>query len=53
MSGNERRPDTSKNGLMKRNQLRVRDEQVKERGRAILSRLGRRNAESGEKSDGK
>jgi hypothetical protein len=53
MSGKERRPDTSKNGLMKRNQLHVRDEQVKERGRVVLSRLGKRPSGSGEQPDGK
>jgi hypothetical protein len=38
----KQRPDTSKNGLMKKRQLLVKDESVKERGRGILSRLGKK-----------
>ncbi|MDA5109098.1 MULTISPECIES: hypothetical protein [Brevibacillus] len=41
--GRKQRPDTSKNGLMKKRQLLVKDESVKERGRDILSRLGKRD----------
>ncbi|WP_139492367.1 hypothetical protein [Brevibacillus dissolubilis] len=36
------RPDTSKNGLMKKNQLGLRDESVKSRGRSILARLDKK-----------
>jgi hypothetical protein len=42
----ERRPDTSKNGLMKRNQLDIRRAEVKERGRSVLSRLGKKQQEN-------
>lgn len=38
----EGRPDTSKNGMLKRRELHVKDDAVKERGRAILSRLGKK-----------
>ncbi|MGD8191937.1 hypothetical protein ACQCN2_18370 [Brevibacillus ginsengisoli] len=38
---NKGRPDTSKNGRMKKNQLQLKDEAVRERGRSILSRLGK------------
>ncbi|NGQ96643.1 hypothetical protein G3578_15880 [Brevibacillus sp. SYP-B805] len=43
MSGPKRspRPDTSKNGLLKRHPLTIRDESVRTRGRAVLSRLGK------------
>gem|GEM_PF-1234084 len=42
MSSREReRPDTSKNGLLKRRQLNV-EESVKERGRSILARLNQK-----------
>ncbi|MEJ8546360.1 hypothetical protein [Brevibacillus borstelensis] len=41
-SRREGRPDTSKNGMLKRRELDVKDEAVKERGRAILSRLGKK-----------
>ncbi|QQE73883.1 hypothetical protein KDJ56_18725 [Brevibacillus composti] len=36
------RPDTSKNGMLKRRELDVRDEAIKERGKGILSRLGKK-----------
>lgn len=36
------RPDTSKNGMMKKRQLAVKDESVKARGRQILNRLGKK-----------
>ncbi len=35
------RPDTSKNGLLKKNKLRLANESARERGRQILSRLGK------------
>lgn len=37
------RPDTSKNGRMKRRELTVKDESVKQRGRAVVSRLGKKD----------
>jgi len=37
------RPDTSKNGMMKKRALSVRDESIKQRGRAVLSRLGKKD----------
>ena len=40
------RPDTSKNGLLKRNQLQVKDESVRERGKEVLSRLGKGKKEN-------
>ncbi|GED67830.1 hypothetical protein BRE01_15320 [Brevibacillus reuszeri] len=36
------RPDTSKNGMMKKRQLAVKDESIKERGRQVLNRLGKK-----------
>ncbi|WP_421617020.1 hypothetical protein ACAF76_017810 [Brevibacillus sp. TJ4] len=36
------RPDTSKNGMMKKRQLQVREEQVRERGRQVVNRLGKK-----------
>jgi hypothetical protein len=36
------RPDTSKNGRMKKNQLQLKNESLKERGRSVLSRLGKK-----------
>ena len=33
------RPDTSRNGLMKKRQLQVREEGIRERGRQVLNRL--------------
>jgi hypothetical protein len=36
------RPDTSKNGMMKKRELSVKDESVKERGRQVLNRLGKK-----------
>jgi hypothetical protein len=42
------RPDTSKNGLLKRRHLQVQDESVKKRGRDVLSRLGKRRGNEGE-----
>jgi hypothetical protein len=41
--GRRQRPDTSKNGLMKKRQLTLKDESLKERGREILSRLGKKD----------
>jgi hypothetical protein len=38
----QQRPDTSKNGMMKKRQLQVREDRVKERGREVLSRLGKK-----------
>jgi len=38
----DQRPDTSKNGMMKKNLLQVKDEKVKERGREVLNRLGKK-----------
>lgn len=35
------RPDTSKNGLLKRHQLEVKDESIRARGKDVLSRLGK------------
>lgn len=37
------RPDTSKNGMMKKRQLQVSEERIKERGREVLSRLGKKD----------
>jgi hypothetical protein len=37
------RPDTSKNGLMKKRQLQVREEGIRERGRLVLNRLGKKD----------
>ncbi|MDF2682122.1 MAG: hypothetical protein K0R47_3312 [Brevibacillus sp.] len=37
------RPDTSKNGMMKKRELTVKDESIKQRGRAVLSRLGKKD----------
>ncbi len=42
MNDRERRPDTSKNGLMKRNELNVRRDDIRERGKSVLSRLGQK-----------
>ncbi|HZG17538.1 MAG TPA: hypothetical protein VE710_21360 [Candidatus Bathyarchaeia archaeon] len=42
------RPDTSKNGLLKRNQLQVKDESVRARGKEVLSRLGKGKKENQE-----
>lgn len=36
------RPDTSKNGLMKKRQLALKDESIKQRGRQVLGRLGKK-----------
>lgn len=36
------RPDTSKNGLMKKRQLALKDETLKQRGRQVLGRLGKK-----------
>ncbi|USG64876.1 hypothetical protein NDK47_22565 [Brevibacillus ruminantium] len=36
------RPDTSKNGMLKRRELELKDEAIKERGRSILTRLGKK-----------
>lgn len=36
------RPDTSKNGMMKKRQLEVKAERVRERGRRVLNRLGKK-----------
>ncbi|EST54115.1 hypothetical protein T458_11995 [Brevibacillus panacihumi W25] len=38
----DQRPDTSKNGMMKKRPLQVHDDKVKERGREVLSRLGKK-----------
>lgn len=38
----DQRPDTSKNGMMKKHLLQVKDEKVQERGREVLSRLGKK-----------
>jgi len=43
----ERRPDTSKNGRMKRNELDLRRDSVKERGRAVVARLGKKQQGEG------
>lgn len=37
------RPDTSKNGMMKKRELTVKDESIKQRGRAVLNRLGKKD----------
>ncbi|MED4583335.1 hypothetical protein [Brevibacillus choshinensis] len=37
------RPDTSKNGMMKKRELTVSDESIKQRGRAVLNRLGKKD----------
>ena len=42
MRQEEKRPDTSKNGMLKRNQLQLREESVKERGRSVVDRLNAR-----------
>lgn len=42
---NKARPDTSKNGRMKKNQLQVKDESVRERGLNILGRLGKKQSD--------
>ncbi|WP_170163356.1 hypothetical protein AAFJ72_03950 [Brevibacillus gelatini] len=36
------RPDTSKNGLMKKRQLALKDESIKQRSRQVLGRLGKK-----------
>ncbi|MBY0052033.1 hypothetical protein P4U99_15310 [Brevibacillus agri] len=36
------RPDTSKNGLMKKRQLALKDESIKQRGQQVLGRLGKK-----------
>ncbi|MGN7470723.1 hypothetical protein [Brevibacillus sp. SAFN-007a] len=38
------RPDTSKNGLMKKRQLALKDEAIKQRGRQVLGRLGKKQS---------
>jgi len=38
------RPDTSKNGMMKKRQLTFKDESIKQRGRQVLNRLGKKEA---------
>ncbi|MGK5510381.1 hypothetical protein [Brevibacillus formosus] len=38
------RPDTSKNGLMKKRQQDIKDESIKERGRMVLGRLGKKDS---------
>ncbi|MFY0543835.1 hypothetical protein [Brevibacillus sp. H7] len=45
MDDRDRRPDTSKNGRMKRHQLDLRREEIKERGRSVVSRLGKKKRE--------
>ncbi|QOS99009.1 hypothetical protein JNUCC42_21860 [Brevibacterium sp. JNUCC-42] len=42
MKPEERRPDTSKNGMMKKTSLKVREESIRERGRSIVDRLNTR-----------
>ncbi|ERM16678.1 hypothetical protein [Brevibacillus laterosporus] len=42
MKPEDRRPDTSKNGMMKKNTLKVREESIRERGRSIVDRLNAR-----------
>jgi hypothetical protein len=37
------RPDTSKNGRMKKRELQLDNESLKERGRSILARLGKKS----------
>ncbi|WNC15742.1 hypothetical protein [Brevibacillus brevis] len=37
------RPDTSKNGMMKKRELALKDESIRQRGRAVLSRLGKKD----------
>ena len=37
------RPDTSKNGMMKKRELTLKDESIKQRGRAVLGRLGKKD----------
>ncbi|MCR8980473.1 hypothetical protein [Brevibacillus laterosporus] len=42
MKPEDRRPDTSKNGMMKKTPLKVREESIRERGRSIVDRLNAR-----------
>ncbi|MGC5325908.1 hypothetical protein [Brevibacillus sp. SYSU BS000544] len=44
------RPDTSKNGLLKKNQLTVRDDKIRERGRSILKNLGQNRVDEQDKT---
>mgnify|MGYP001230767936 CR=1 FL=1 len=41
----KQRPDTSKNGMMKKRHLQVKEERVKERGRQVLNRLGKKTSQ--------
>lgn len=36
------RPDTSKNGMMKKRPQEIKDDSIKERGRMVVSRLGKK-----------
>jgi len=40
--GQTARPDTSRNGLMKKRRLQLREEGIRERGRQVLARLGKK-----------